>query len=125
MKIGDIAKQSGFTKDTLRYYEKIGIIQLSDVQRSESNYRIYDGTILQELSNIKKLKESGFTLAEIKRFQKMNKMELLNCANLAPVINDKIEQIEQQIIQLRKQKNKLLSLKSACQGDCVIAWKQS
>ena len=79
MHIGEIAKQSGFSKDTLRYYEKIGLIQLTDVQRGENNYRVYDDTILLELSNIRKLKKVGFTLTEIKRLRKMNQLDLINC----------------------------------------------
>ena len=118
MHIGEIAKQSGFSKDTLRYYEKIGLIQLTDVQRGENNYRVYDDTILLELSNIRKLKKVGFALTEIKRLRKMNQLDLINCQHLAPLLQEKLEKIEQAIAQLTTQKNKLLTLKNSCKGEC-------
>jgi len=125
MLIGELAKQSGFTKDTLRYYERIGLIQLVEVQRGENNYRRYERDILQDLSNIKKLKEAGFTLAEIKQFRGMNQLDLLNCEALAPIIKRKIEKIEQEIKLLTAQRNKLITLGQTCEGDCSSTFQKS
>ena len=123
MQIGVIAKQSGFSKDTLRYYEKIGLIQLTKAQRGPNNYRIYDNRILQELSLIKKLKQVGFTLNEIKDLRRMDALNMIACDKIGPLVNAKILKIESQLKVLAAQKQKLVNLMDACQGDCAATIK--
>lgn len=122
MQIGEIAKQSGFSKDTLRYYEKIGLIQLDKKQRGENNYRFYDGTVLKKLNNIKNLKKIGFTLKEIKDLLRMGELELIDCQSVGRIVQPKIVKIEQEILKLQAQKNKLLQLTEQCQGDCMTTF---
>lgn len=124
MKIGAIAKQSGFSKDTLRYYEKIGLIQLTKSQRDSNNYRIYDDKILQELSLIKKLKKIGFTLKEIKDLKRMGALEMISCQTVSTLVKNKLAKIEEQLKQLEDQKQQLLHLMQSCQGDCVETLEQ-
>ena len=118
MQIGEIAKQSGFSKDTLRYYEKIGLIQLTKQQRGANNYRIYDGRILQELDLIKKLKNVGFTLNEIKDLKRMGALDMISCGTVGPLVKEKLTKIEEQLAELKEQKRKLLLLMQSCKGDC-------
>lgn len=118
MQIGEIAKQSGFSKDTLRYYEKIGLIQLTKQQRGANNYRIYDGRILQELGLIKKLKNVGFTLNEIKDLKRMDVLDMISCGTVGPLVKEKLTKIEEQLAELKEQKRKLLLLMQSCKGDC-------
>ena len=62
--IEDVAKESGFTKRTLRYYEDIGLIKPS---RTESSYRLYTEEDIENIKRIKTLKSNlGFSLLEIK-----------------------------------------------------------
>lgn len=119
MQIGEIAKQSGFSKDTLRYYEKIGLIQLSKKQRGDNNYRIYDSSILQELNWIKKLKKAGFTLNEIKDLIRMGTLGMISCDRVGPLVKSKLTSIEEQLAELQKQKQLLMTLMQSCQGDCT------
>lgn len=123
MQIGEIAKQSGFSKDTLRYYEKIGLILLSKQQRGDNNYRIYDGRILQELSLIKRLKSVGFTLNEIKDLKRMGTLDMISCGTVGPLVKEKLTKIEAQLVELQEQKRKLLLLMQACTGDCGAAFE--
>ena len=118
MQIGTIAKQSGFSKDTLRYYEKIGLIQLTKKQRGPNNYRIYDDSILQELDLIKKLKKIGFTLKEIKNLRRMDELNMISCNKIGLLVKDKLVKIEEQLVKLQEQKQKLLALMQSCEGDC-------
>ena len=122
MQIGEIAKQSGFSKDTLRYYEKIGLIQLTKQQRGANNYRIYDGRILQELELIKKLKNVGFTLNEIKDLKRMGALDMISCGAVGPLVKEKLMKIETQLAELQEQKRKLLLLMQSCKGDCSTAF---
>jgi len=123
MQIGAIAKQSGFSKDTLRYYEKIGLIQLTKKQRGPNNYRIYDHSILQELNVIKKLKKVGFTLNEIKDLRRMDALDMVSCSKIEPIVKNKLVKIEEQLKALEVQKQQLLALLQACEGDCLTTLK--
>lgn len=60
----EIAKMAGVTIETLRYYEKRGLIL---PKRIENGYRIYSEEILDRLNFIKRAKEAGFTLEEIRK----------------------------------------------------------
>ncbi len=62
MKISELAKQTGISAHTLRYYEKIELLARSD--RNESNYRVYNGDDVITAQFIKRSKECGFSLAE-------------------------------------------------------------
>jgi MerR family copper efflux transcriptional regulator len=63
LRIADVARQSGFTAATLRYYEEIGL--LPPPQRSDAGYRLYDDTTLERLAFINRAKRLGCTLEEI------------------------------------------------------------
>ncbi|NOU96621.1 MerR family transcriptional regulator [Paenibacillus sp. LMG 31456] len=62
----EILQQCGTTEDTLRYYEKIGL--LSQVQRKQNKHRIYSDTDKEMLLLIKCLKKTGMSLEEIRPF---------------------------------------------------------
>ena len=64
MKIGEFARQLGVSTDTLRYYEKHGLLTPSS--RSQSGYRIYTDTDIKQMSFILRAKNVGFSLSEIK-----------------------------------------------------------
>ncbi len=64
MKIGEVAKQTEVGIETIRYYERIGL--LAEPQRKPSGYRQYDKAVVARLQFIRRTKELGFTLAEIK-----------------------------------------------------------
>jgi DNA-binding transcriptional MerR regulator len=64
LKIGDLAKLSGATTKTIRYYELLGL--LPEPQRTDSGYRLYDEKDVERLVFIRKAKGLGFSLTEIK-----------------------------------------------------------
>ncbi|MBW9248469.1 MAG: MerR family transcriptional regulator, partial [Acidithiobacillus ferriphilus] len=62
--IGRLAREAGLAAETLRYYERIGLIQ--PVQRTRSNYRLYDVEAESRLRFIRRAQNLGFSLAEVK-----------------------------------------------------------
>ncbi len=63
LKIGELAKRSGTTTKTVRYYELLGL--LHEPERTESGYRLYDDKDVERLTFIRKAKSLGFSLTEI------------------------------------------------------------
>jgi len=95
MRIGELSARSGIPIETIRYYERIGL--LPPPNRTASGYRQYDETALKQLRFIKRAQELGFTLREIKdlltlKYQQntalMNALSWKHSANLLPIICD-------------------------------------
>lgn len=99
MKIGEFSKVVGLSKDTIRYYEKIGLIK-PEVINSHRNYTEEE---LDNLDTIVKLKRNGFSLDEIKRMfhltenvkkgQKINNEELTRLMELKAMFSKKYEEM--------------------------------
>lgn len=66
MNRAELAEQAGINKETLRYYERIGL--LPEPRRDTNNYRVYNQKDLERLQFIRKAKEYGFTLKELKSY---------------------------------------------------------
>jgi len=69
MKIGKVANQVGITVEAIRFYEKQGLV--APPGRNESGYRDYPEEIVQHVSFIKRAKELGFSLKEIKELMSL------------------------------------------------------
>jgi DNA-binding transcriptional MerR regulator len=95
-----IAKIAGINIETLRYYEKKGLIM---PQRTVNGYRVYPEEILDKLNFIKRAKEAGFTLEEIRKtlmlFDYQMNFEDLSTI-MAEGIADKIQEIETRVERL-------------------------
>jgi DNA-binding transcriptional MerR regulator len=100
MLIGELSKVSGFSKDTIRYYEKIGLIELAKNNRRENNYKDYPEKVLQKLKTIKDLKKLGFTLEEIREIIIRKEMNALDAASSFKIIEQKIIHLDIQIDKL-------------------------
>jgi len=73
MLIGELAKKTNVSRDTIRFYEKLGLIKANKKGRRANNYREYLESDLHRLQLILLLKDYGFTLSDIKSI--MNQME--------------------------------------------------
>ena len=97
MKIAELEKKVGLSRDTLRYYEKIGI--LTPPLRASNGYRYYGKTQLKELAFIERGKAIGFTLAEIhsgyQQYQILGKL----CPEFIKRLQEKKAMFQQRISQ--------------------------
>src|SRR5271156_2411204 len=100
MLISALATASGFSKDTIRYYEKIGLIELPRHARRENNYKDYPDEVLQTLKAIRNLKDLGFTLEEIREIIVRRQMDALDKATTFKIIEQKIIHLDTQIDKL-------------------------
>lgn len=65
MRIGELCVKAGLSKDTVRYYERQGLLEKIPQPNGSNNYKVYSAVDLQRLKMIKHAKMLGFTLAEI------------------------------------------------------------
>lgn len=119
MLIGELVERSGLTKDTIRFYEKKGLINLDRRSRQKNNYKEYSEQVLEKLMLIRKLKDMGFTLNEIDTFLELWRDEDANCKNLKYTLENKILLINEQMLKLAALKNRLAETVIKCNnGDC-------
>src|SRR3546814_10818860 len=64
MLIGELSEKTGFSRDTIRFFEKQGLIQLDRKKRRDTNYNEYPEEVLNRLIAIKRIKQIGLTLRE-------------------------------------------------------------
>jgi len=123
MKIGEVAKQSEVGIETIRYYEREGL--LAEPQRRPSGYRQYDESVVARLLFIRRTKELGFTLAEIKEFLVLWFDANTRCEHIRQRASQKITDIEEKIRSLQKMKRSLKKVIIECESkdsvdDCPL-----
>ena len=119
MKIGSISKITEVSRHTIRWYEKIGLLESKKDARDENNYRNYSESDITTLNLIKKIKAHGFTLNDIKDMFGLKKIDQLSCNNIKDIFVNRLEIIEDQIKDLQSKQQKLLLLQQTCTGNCT------
>lgn len=117
MLIGELVEKSGLTKDTIRFYEKKGLINLERKNRRENNYKEYSEQVLEKLMLIRKLKEMGFTLNEIDTFLELWREEDASCKNLKFTLENKVTLVNEQMQKLAELKERLTQSLTKCNND--------
>ena len=117
MLIGELVERTGLTKDTIRFYEKKGLISLDRKSRRENNYKEYSEQVLDKLMLIRKLKDMGFTLNEIDTFLELWREEDASCKNLKFTLENKITLINEQMQRLNELKTRLADSLTKCNND--------
>ena len=107
MKIGELAKRSGLTPATIRFYESKGLI--TAVDRKANGYREYPAEALAVLSIISNAQQTGFTLDEIKQVMPGNLLQWKH-DELISALTKKIADIESMQLRLAKSKSQLKKL---------------
>jgi MerR family transcriptional regulator, copper efflux regulator len=99
MLIGELAEKVGLSRDTIRFYEKVGLV--TPVQRKVGNgYKEYDDATIERLVLITQAKALGFTLCEIKQGIDAWQDDKLSQDEKIQIMQGKIEQVNEKIQQL-------------------------
>ena len=117
MLIGELSKASGLSRDTIRFYEKNGLIAVSKKERRFNNYKEYSEETLKRLLSIKQLKGFGFTLNEIADLLDMLDVNEATCKNVSHKIDEKVLLVNQKIKELKAVRKQLLDGKKNCQNE--------
>ena len=112
--IGRLAKQVGVGIETIRFYERQGLIE--PPPRTDSNYRVYPEEEAARLRFIKRAKNLGFTLSEIKELLFIRHDPNATKADIKNRTLNKIEDVKQKINDLTRIKMALEHLVSSCDG---------
>jgi MerR family transcriptional regulator, copper efflux regulator len=96
--IGVIAKETGISIKTIRYYEELGLIQAS--MRTEGGFRLFTSDVLSRLRFIKRAQSLGLSLSEIKEFLNVHDQGNLPCKHIKAKLENKLLSIDKQIQEL-------------------------
>jgi MerR family copper efflux transcriptional regulator len=116
MLIGALSKASGFSRDTIRYYEKIGLIELPEDNRTAGNYKDYPNAVLDTLISIRNLKQLGFTLEEIREIIVRRQINALDTATTLKIIDQKMLHLDIQVDKLLLYKQRLQQARMQIEG---------
>lgn len=112
--IGQVARRAGVGVETVRFYERERL--LDEPARKASGYRQYEESIVARLQFIRRAKELGFTLVEIKDLLSLRLDPSTSCADVKSRAQAKIADIEEKIRTLQRMKKALVKLTKACSG---------
>lgn len=122
MKIGEVAALSGCKVETIRYYEKQGL--LPQPSRTTSGYRSYGPQDVDRLGFVTRCRALGFGLAEIRDFIGLEENPDLSCAEVDRLARRHLSQVRIKLEQLRRLEQALDVLIAGCRGgqraDCAI-----
>lgn len=112
--IGTVARQAGVGVETVRFYEREGMID--EPPRRTSGYRQYPPEAVARIRFVRRAKELGFTLKEIKELLLLRASPGSRCADVRQRAQAKIEDIQQRVGDLQKMEKALKRLMAACSG---------
>lgn len=115
LKIGELAQRTGISRDALRFYEKHGLI--TPTARTDSGYRLYSKSDVLRISFILSAKEVGFTLNEVHQLLELEvTKDKKSCQDVKEFVDNKIQVVNQRLIEMKKIKQSLETLSVACCG---------
>lgn len=123
MKIGELASQTGAQVETIRYYEREGL--LPETARTEGNYRIYGTSHVERLCFIRNCRSLDMSLDEIRILLRFKDSPTENCKMVNDLLDDHIGHVAGRIQELQQLEQQLKGLRKLCQevndaGRCGI-----
>lgn len=112
--IGNVAKSTGVTVETLRFYESQGLIAAPP--RSDSGYRQYPPETVKRVQFIQHAKEVGFTLKDIGELLALRREPGTSCADVKLRATSKIEEVDKKIKDLQRIRLALGRMVLKCSG---------
>jgi len=110
--IGELAEQAGVNRETLRYYERRGL--LKPARRTASGYRVYDQESAARLLFIKRAQTFGFSLEEIRDLLAMKPENPRSCNRVMNMLDGKIEELAERIREMQRFHRQLARYRNRC-----------
>jgi MerR family transcriptional regulator, mercuric resistance operon regulatory protein len=120
--LGELSKQSGVNIETIRYYERVKM--LAPPPRTDSGRRVYHSTDLRILVFIRRSRELGFSLDEIRALLRLGGPEKASCREVREIAAHHLEDIRARLVDLKKLERLLAKTVARCSGrmapDCPV-----
>lgn len=122
-KIGELAHRTGCLVETVRYYERIGL--LPEPVRTENNHRAYNESHAERLLFIRHCRALDMSIDEIRELIEIRSQSETTCCGVDDLLDGHIRRVKERVAALQKLERQLLSLRSRCDNvqatqDCDI-----
>ncbi|PZR93600.1 MAG: MerR family transcriptional regulator [Hyphomicrobiales bacterium] len=117
--IGELAKETGTKVVTVRYYEQAGLLPVPP--RTAANYRAYGADHLHRLRFIRRCRDLGFTLDQVRDLLRMSSQEDQPCAEVNRISGEHLTEIERKVADLTRLADELRRINARCQGSGTVA----
>src|SRR6266853_5422789 len=111
LRSGELAEQAGVSTDTLRHYERMGI--LAKPRRSEGNYRMYPPDSVTRVRLVRQALAIGFSLPELQKILKVRDQGGAPCKHVRAIAEEKLARVESEIADLAALREQLRTLLKA------------
>jgi DNA-binding transcriptional MerR regulator len=119
MKIGEVAKDSGVTVDTVRFYERVGV--LPPPARTESGYRDYDPSTVERIRLTRALQAIGFTLADAVDALAAHDAGGATCESERWRLQAALDRVDAKLADLNALRDRIVQAQNACaDGRCML-----
>ena len=117
LRIGDLARATDTSVETIRWYEKQGLIP--PPSRTSGNYRAYGEAALNRLSFIRRARDLGFPLDQVRALLGLASDEAGDCASVDVLAQQHLDEIDGKIADLAALRSELSSLLMSCTGGTI------
>jgi len=114
LSIGQVARLSGVGVETMRFYEREGLLE--EPPRRASGYRQYSEQVVQRLHFIQRAKRLGFSLKEINELLLLRVDAQTSCEEVRQRTEAKLAEVERKLVELQRMRQALLQVHSLCIG---------
>ena len=112
MLIGELARKTGCDPETIRYYEREGLLQKPS--RTASGYRCYADEHLGQLNFVRHCRSLGMTLVEIRTLQRFQANPHLACTEINTLLDQHLARVHHQIEAMHHLEKQLIALRNCC-----------
>ncbi|MEE3218364.1 MAG: helix-turn-helix domain-containing protein [Pseudomonadota bacterium] len=117
MRIGELAQATGTKAETIRYYEREGILPYAD--RTDSNYRDYSKDHLATLTFVRRARELGFSMAQVRELLALSDRDDKPCQDVDRLARSQIDDVQRKIDDLTAMRDELSRMLAACDTDKI------
>ena len=119
LSIGALAKEVGVKVVTIRYYEQIGI--LPSPERTEGNYRVYTRAHADKLHFIRRCRELGFPVEQIRDLLRLSSENVGTCKEVCAIADQHLKAVESKLTDLKRLASELRRIRVSCSGNRPMA----
>ncbi|WP_299314483.1 helix-turn-helix domain-containing protein [uncultured Halomonas sp.] len=115
--IGELARRAGCKPETVRYYERIGLVR--DASRTDGGQRRYGEEAVRRLTFIRHARDFGFSVAAVRELLAMSDQPNLSCEEVDAIAKHHLEEVESRLQRLSALRDELRRMVSQCAGGKV------
>lgn len=117
LKIGALARQTGTNAPTIRYYEEIGLLRSAG--RQAGNQRVYDATDVKSLTFIRRCREFGFSIEQVRSLVALVQDPASSCVHARDLAQEHLAAVRVKLSELRALERSISAFVANCDASCV------